>query len=133
MKLGNIDRTPLSEVLLSERRAAVRRDAMVEPLCRRCRGRLFIFDTTPLSGAAEQTIATSAGDSGRARKASTGSAGAGRMEGPGRMSRPAPARSLRLSFQSDFESSAALSLGISAFDPGFGGFPETNAVFAFHG
>lgn len=134
MKLGNIDRTPLSEVLLSERRAAVRRDAMVEPLCRRCRGRLFIFDTTPLSGAAEQTI----GHFGRGFwPCEEGLHGIGGRWTDGRawayVQARLPARSLRLSFQSDFESSAALSLGISAFDPGFGGFPETNAVFAFHG
>ncbi len=48
MDLGNSADVPVADVLVSPRRAAIRADAMVESLCRRCRGNLFIFATAPL-------------------------------------------------------------------------------------
>ena len=55
MALGNIDENPVAQVLGQEHRARIRVDAMTEPLCRRCKGNLFIFDTAPLD-TGEQTI-----------------------------------------------------------------------------
>jgi hypothetical protein len=55
MALGNIATVPVAAVLASERRAAVCANALVEPLCRRCKGNLFIFATAPLK-AGEQAI-----------------------------------------------------------------------------
>jgi len=49
MELGNIKTTPPSGILESERRARIRADAMTEPLCRRCKGTLFLLDTKLLS------------------------------------------------------------------------------------
>ena len=48
MRIGNIDDLSVAEALASEKRASVRRDAMTEPVCRRCKGNVFIFDTAPL-------------------------------------------------------------------------------------
>ncbi|MFC2158325.1 radical SAM/SPASM domain-containing protein [Acidobacteriota bacterium] len=55
MNLGNIRDIELNDFLSSERRAEIRRDAMSEALCRRCKGNVFIFDTSPLKEA-QQTI-----------------------------------------------------------------------------
>ena len=55
MALGNIAANPVAQVLASEKRERIRADAMSEPLCRRCKGNLFIFDTAPLV-AGEQKI-----------------------------------------------------------------------------
>ncbi len=55
MKLGHRTTTPVAGILGSERRASIRADAMTEPLCRRCKGTLFLLDTKPLA-AAEQPI-----------------------------------------------------------------------------
>jgi hypothetical protein len=55
MRLGNIDTTRMEDVLRSEKRAAIRRNAMTEEVCRRCKGRVFVFDTGPL-GAKEQVV-----------------------------------------------------------------------------
>ena len=55
MELGNIASVPVASVLAAERRARIRANAMVEPLCRRCKGNLFIFATAPLK-AGEQVI-----------------------------------------------------------------------------
>jgi radical SAM protein with 4Fe4S-binding SPASM domain len=55
MRLGNVDTTRLEGVLRSEKRAAIRRNAMTEEVCRRCKGRVFIFDTGPLA-AKEQVV-----------------------------------------------------------------------------
>lgn len=50
MGLGRLDTVPVASILGSERRAGIRADAMTEAVCRRCKGNLFIFDTTSLSG-----------------------------------------------------------------------------------
>jgi hypothetical protein len=55
MGLGNIDTVPVPDVLAGDRRAAIRENAMLEPVCRRCKGNLFVFDTEPLPGA-EQIV-----------------------------------------------------------------------------
>jgi radical SAM protein with 4Fe4S-binding SPASM domain len=55
MRLGNIDTTRMEDVLRSEKRAAIRRNALAEEVCRRCKGRVFIFDTGPLA-AKEQVV-----------------------------------------------------------------------------
>jgi hypothetical protein len=55
MALGNIATVPVAAVLASGRRAAICADALVEPLCRRCKGNLFVFATAPLK-AGEQAI-----------------------------------------------------------------------------
>jgi organic radical activating enzyme len=47
---GNIASVPVADILQGERRAALRADAMIEPVCRRCKGNLFVFDATPLLG-----------------------------------------------------------------------------------
>jgi len=134
MSPGNIDRIPLADILRSERRAAVRRDAMAEPLCRRCRGNLFIFDTTPLPGAAEQSV----GHFGRGFwPREDGLHGIGGRWTDGKawayVLARIPARRLRLSFQSDFGASDPLRLEISEFESVSGSFSETAAVVAFHG
>ena len=51
MKLGNIRDVDLEEFLSSEQRAEIRRDAMSQAVCRRCKGNVFVFDTSPLKGA----------------------------------------------------------------------------------
>ena len=88
MALGNIDQTPVADVLRSERRAAVRRNAMAEALCRRCRGNLFVFDTAPLPAGRNSRSIISAGAGGPGRTVLTGSAAVGRTGKPGRMSSP---------------------------------------------
>ncbi len=55
MRLGNIDTARLEDVLRSEKRAAIRKNAMIEAVCRRCKGRVFILDTGPLA-AKEQVV-----------------------------------------------------------------------------
>jgi radical SAM protein with 4Fe4S-binding SPASM domain len=55
MRLGNIDTTRVEDALRSEKRAAIRRNAMTEEVCRRCKGRVFVFDTGPLA-AKEQVV-----------------------------------------------------------------------------
>ncbi len=55
MGLGTIDKVAVADALSGERRAAIRADAMIEPVCRRCKGNLFVFDTDPLPGA-EQIV-----------------------------------------------------------------------------
>jgi radical SAM protein with 4Fe4S-binding SPASM domain len=55
MRLGNIDSTKLEDVFRSEKRAAIRRNAMTEEVCRRCKGRVFVFDTGLLA-AKEQVV-----------------------------------------------------------------------------
>ncbi len=50
MGLGTIDKVAVADALSGERRAAIRANAMLEPVCRRCKGNLFVFDTDPLPG-----------------------------------------------------------------------------------
>ncbi len=50
MAVGNIGQTPVADVLGGGKRARIRADAMTEPVCRRCKGNLFVFDTEPLAG-----------------------------------------------------------------------------------
>ena len=49
MAIGNIDSMPVGEALGSGKRSAVRKDAMTEKVCRRCKGNVFVFDTAPIS------------------------------------------------------------------------------------
>ncbi len=134
MNLGNIDRMPLADVLRSEKRTAVRRDAMTEPLCRRCRGNLFIFNSDLLSGETEQRV----GHFGRGfwpREEGLHVIGGRWTDGRAwaYVFARLPGRRLRLSFQSDFEPDIPLHLAVSAFDPGSGGFPATAADFLMRG
>jgi len=45
MKLGNIAETKVKDLLDSERRAQIRQNATIEPVCRRCKGDVFVMDT----------------------------------------------------------------------------------------
>ncbi|HEY3380145.1 MAG TPA: radical SAM protein [Vicinamibacterales bacterium] len=55
MNLGRVGDLDVGAVLAGEHRARIRADAMTEPLCRRCKGCLLVFETTPVN-AAEQAV-----------------------------------------------------------------------------
>jgi len=156
MALGNIDSTPVADVLRSEKRAAVRRDAMAETLCRRCRGNLFIFDTAPLVGAAEQAPAFRPGGRGVDTSPLVGVTEQavdkfGRGWWPretdldgigGRWTNGKawayvfvrfPARRIRFSFRSSFNVEDLLRLIISEYDPVAYGFPVMAASYPIYG
>ena len=54
MKLGNIKDLSVPDVLNSEKRRRILKDAMSEPLCRRCKGNVFVFDTSPLDSSTQR-------------------------------------------------------------------------------
>lgn len=55
MAMGHVGTRHLRDVLEDPRRLALVENAMLQPLCRKCQGNLFVFDTTPLE-APEQSI-----------------------------------------------------------------------------
>ncbi len=128
MNLGNIDQTSVADVLRSERRAAVRRDAMAEALCRRCRGNLFVFDTALLPDRSEQPV-DKFGRGFWPRE--DGLHGVGGRWTNGKawayVYARIPARKIHLSFRSDFEDGVPILVAISAYDPDSDGFPEVSA------
>ena len=134
MDLGHIDRTPVADVLRSERRAAVLRDATAEALCRRCRGNLFVFDTTPLPDRAEQTI-DKFGRGFWPREDGLHGLGGRWTDGKGwaYVYARLPARRIRLAFRSDFEDDAPLRLAVSAYDREAGVFPAVSASWPLAG
>lgn len=132
MHLGNIDEMSVGEALASGKRAAVRRDAMAEPVCRRCKGNLFLFDTAPMS-AAEQAV----DKFGRGWwDFEPGLYGLGGRWTGGRawcyVFVRIPARRIRVSFLSKFEDNAPLELTILSYDEGRDDFSAA-ASFAFRG
>jgi hypothetical protein len=134
MKLGNIRDAALEDVLLSDRRAAARRDAMSEALCRRCRGNLFVFATAPLAGRREQEVDKFGRgfwpyESGLHGSGGRWTDGCGWAYVLARV----PGRRIRISFWSAFPDAAPLGLAISPQDPQTGGFPTAAADFSFSG
>jgi MoaA/NifB/PqqE/SkfB family radical SAM enzyme len=116
MRLGNIDEVSVAEALSSEKRAAVRRDAMTEAVCRRCKGDLYVFDTSPLSSR-EQTI----DKFGRGFwPYEPGIYGLGGRWTKGRawayVFVRIPARRIRLSYLSELEEDAPLKMTIHSYD-----------------
>lgn len=118
MHIGNIDEISAGEALASEKRAAVRRDAMTEPVCRRCKGNVFVFDTAPIS-AAEQTVDKFGRGwwdferelysfGGRWTKGRAWSYAFVRM----------PARRIRISFLSELDENSPLKLTVLSYDEG---------------
>ena len=116
MHLGGIASTPVADVLGGERRAALRADAMIEPVCRRCKGNLFVFDTAPLPGP-EQPVDKfgrgfwphEPGLHGTGGRWTQGEAWAYVLA-------RIPARTLRLRFLSVFPDDTAFRMEIRAFD-----------------
>jgi hypothetical protein len=132
MRLGNVDDMAASSVLSSARRAAVRRDAMSEALCRRCRGNLFVFASEPLSGGRRQAV----DKFGRGFwPHEEGLHGVGGRWTDGRgwayVYTRIPARRLRLSFWSGFAGETPLALTLSPHDPASDNFPVSAATFTF--
>jgi hypothetical protein len=132
MKMGSIDTLTVAEALASPKRAAVRGDAMTSPVCRRCKGNLFIFDTAPLDFP-EQNVDKFGRDwwepepglhgfGGRWTKGRAWSYVYARIS----------ARRLRLSFLSQFEEGAPLELTVFAYDETTKTF-SAEAVFPFRG
>ncbi|MDD8034501.1 MAG: radical SAM protein [Acidobacteriota bacterium] len=134
MDLGHIDRTPVADVLRAERRAAVRRDAMAEALCRRCRGNLFVFETTLLPDRAEQTV-DKFGRGFWPREDGLHGVGGRWTDGKGwaYVYARLPARRIRLAFRSDFDDDAPLRLAVSAYDRDAGAFPAVSASWPLAG
>lgn len=48
MKLGNIGDSHIFDLLNSKQLAQIHKNAMLFPVCRRCKGNLFVFDTSPI-------------------------------------------------------------------------------------
>ena len=130
MRIGNIDEMTAGEALASDKRAAVRRDAMAERVCRRCKGNVFIFDTAPLP-ADEQPVDKFGrgwwgfepelhGVGGRWTKGHAWSYIFARI----------PARRIRISFLSEFEENVPLALTILLYDGGRDEF-SSPASFSF--
>jgi len=134
MNLGNVDQTPVADVLQSVRRTAVRRDAMVEALCRRCRGNLFVFDTALRPNGTEQPV-DKFGRGFWPREDGLHGVGGRWTNGKGwaYVFARVPARKIRLSFRSDFEDGAPVKLAISAHDPASDGFPAVSASWPMTG
>ena len=134
MALGNIDMIPVSDLLRSDKRAGVRRNAMAEEVCRRCKGNLFVFDTAPLSGATEQSV-DKFGRGWWPRESDLYGIGGRWTNGKAwaYVLARIPARRLRLSFHSDFADEAPLKLAISPYDPASDGFPGVPASFPMSG
>jgi hypothetical protein len=115
MELGNSGEIPVAQVLRSERRASIRADAMTEPICRRCKGNLFILDTASLD-AGEQLIDKfglgfwpyEPGLQGRGGRWTKGEA---QVYVYARI----PARGLVLEYFSEFVAAAGLEVGIQVF------------------
>lgn len=130
MGLGNSGENSVASVLGSERRARIRTDAMTEPLCRRCKGNLFILDTAPMD-AGEQTIDKfgrgfwpyEPGLHGRGGRWTKGEAWA-------YVYARIPARGLVIDYFSEGEAGAGLELEIQCYQEGDRSFrPEITSVF----
>jgi organic radical activating enzyme len=130
MALGNIDAVTVASILGSDRRVRIREDAMSEPLCRRCKGNLFIFDTASLD-AGEQTINNfglgfwpyEPGLHGRGGRWTKG-------EGWAYVYARIPARGLVIDYFSALEAEAAAELEIQSYQDEDKSFrPEKTAVF----
>ncbi|MCU0276452.1 MAG: SPASM domain-containing protein [Acidobacteria bacterium] len=134
MGLGNIGHTSVADVLLATKRAAVRRDAMAEALCRRCRGNLFVFATEALPGRREQAV-DKFGRGFWPYESGLHALGGRWTDGCGwaYVFTRIPARRVRLSFWSGFPNETQFALGISLYDPLADDFPAPAAAFAFSG
>ncbi len=134
MALGNIDTTPVAAVMQSTKRAAVRSNAMTEALCRRCRGNLFVFKTSPLTDASSQAVDKfgqgwwpwEAGLDGVGGRWTNGKAWAYVFV-------RIPARHIRFSFRSPFDPGAPLRLLIFAYDQATAGFAAAAASLPVSG
>jgi len=132
MAIGNIDSMPVGEALGSGKRTVVRKNAMTEKVCRRCKGNVFIFDTAPLSSHTQEIDRFGRGW----WEFEPGLTGSGWSWTKGRAwayvySRIA-ARSLKLSFLSPFEEAVPLELALSAYDQHTDDFAPA-ASFPFRG
>ncbi len=132
MAIGSIDSMPVGEALGSGKRSAVRRDAMTEKVCRRCKGNVFVFDTAPLPSSAQDIDRFGRGF----WEFEPGLYGSGGRWTKGRawayLYSRIPARSLKLSFLSRFEEAALLELTVSAYDEAADNFVPA-ASFPFRG
>jgi hypothetical protein len=132
MAIGNIDSMPVGEALVSEKRTVVRKNAMTEKVCRRCKGNVFIFDTAPLSSHIQEIDRFGRGwwefepglysSGGRWTKGRSWAYVYGRIA----------ARSLRLSFLSPSEEAVPLDLAVSVYDQHTDDFASV-ASFPFRG
>jgi hypothetical protein len=132
MAIGNIDSMPVGEALGSEKRTVVRKNAMTEKVCRRCKGNVFIFDTAPLSSHTKEIDRFGLGwwefepglfsSGGRWTKGRSWAYVYGRIA----------ARSLKLSFLSPFEEALPLELAVSVYDQHTDDFAPA-ASFPFRG
>jgi organic radical activating enzyme len=134
MALGNIDVIPVADLLRSDKRDGVRRNAMAEAICRRCKGNLFVFDTASLTGATEQPV-DKFGRGWWPRESDLYGIGGRWTNGKAwaYVLVRFPAHRLRLSFRSDFAAEAPLKLAISIFDPASDSFPGVFASFPIFG
>ncbi len=134
MGLGNIRDVVLRDVLLAEKRAAVRRDAMAATLCRRCRGNLFVFFQKPLAGGKEQWI-DKFGRGFWSYEAGLHGSGGRWTDGRGwaYILARIPARRLQLSFFSSFPAETKFTLTVFPQDPETDEFPRAAASFTFRG
>jgi radical SAM protein with 4Fe4S-binding SPASM domain len=116
MRLGNIDTARLEDVLRSEKRAAIRKNAMTEAVCRRCKGRVFIFDTGPLA-AKEQVVDKFGGGWWDWEKDLYGESGRW-TQGLARsyVFVRIPARTIEIRFFSELDDAAALRMSVQAYE-----------------
>ncbi len=54
MKLGNIGKNHIFDIINSKQVAQIHENAMLYPVCRRCKGNLFVFDTYPIKSNIQQ-------------------------------------------------------------------------------
>ncbi len=132
MRLGNIDTMSVEEVLRSDKRAAIRQNVMTEEVCRRCKGRVFIFDTRPL--AAKEQVVDKFGSGWWDRESDLYGIGGRWTKGKARsyVFVRIPARTIEIEFFSEFEDAAPLRLSILAYDEKTKTFGEEKR-FVFYG
>ena len=132
MAVGNIDSMPVGEALGSGKRSAVRKDAMTEKVCRRCKGNAFVFETAPVFSSVQEVDRFGRGF----WEFESGLSGSGGRWTMGRawayVYARIAARSLMLSFLSPFEEAVPLGLTVSAYDESLNDF-RTSKAFAFGG
>jgi len=132
MAIGSIDLMPAGEALGSEKRSAVRKNAMTEKVCRRCKGNVFIFDTTPIFSNAQDVDRFGRGF----WEFEPGLSGLGGRWTKGRawayVYSRIVAQSLKLSFLSPFEEAVPLELAVAVYDERMDDFRVSKA-FAFYG
>ncbi|MCX6559121.1 MAG: radical SAM protein [Candidatus Aminicenantes bacterium] len=116
MHLGGIASTPIADFLGGERRAALRADAMIEPVCRRCKGNLFVFDAAPLLGTEQKVDKLGRGwwphESALHGRGGSWTKGEAWAYALARI----PAKALRLRFLSTFPDDTAFKLEIRTYD-----------------